>query len=79
MKKRDASKEKLLIDGDGAVWTEDGMFVMDDNEPGGLHDFVNRTCAGEDPDKVLKECELARKQRQEKIELARKTGKRVEL
>ena len=79
MKKSDAGKRKLFIDGDGAVWTEDGMFVMDDNEPGSLHDFVTRTCAGEDPDKALKACEQARMLRQEKIALARKTGKRVEL
>ena len=79
MKKGNKNNRRLFIDGNGAVWTEDGMFVMDDNEPGSLHDFVNRTCAGEDPDKALKACELARKRRQERIELARKTGKRVEL
>ena len=74
-----SNKSKQLIDGDGNIWTEDGQYVMDDNEPGGLMDFVNRTCAGEDPEKVQKECVLAWKKRQEKIELAKKTGKRVEL
>ena len=73
------NKGKLFIDGNGDIWTEDGQFVMDDDEPGDMMDFVNRTCAGEDPEKVRKECELAQKRRQEKIELARKTGKRVEL
>ena len=73
------SKSKRFIDGDGNIWTEDGQYVIDDNEPGGLMDFVNRTSAGEDPDKVQKECELAQKRRQEKMELARKTGKRIEL
>lgn len=76
---RENRKSKRFIDGEGNIWTEDGLIIEDENEPGSMMDFINRTSNGEDPEKAAKECELARKRKQEKIELAKKSGKRVEL
>ena len=47
--------KKTHKDENGDTWTEDGCYVEEEAPKGGLMDFVNRTCAGEDPEKVLKE------------------------
>ena len=46
---------KTHKDAFGDTWTEDGRYVEEEAPKGGLMDFVNRTCAGEDPEKILKE------------------------
>ena len=47
--------KKTHKDEHGDTWTEDGHYVEEEAPKGGLMDFVNRTCAGEDPQKILKE------------------------
>lgn len=57
MKDTKSDIKKTHKDENGDIWTEDGRYVEEEAPKGGLMDFVNRTCAGEDPEKVLKEIE----------------------
>ena len=55
MKNTKNDTQKTHKDKNGDTWTEDGLYVEEEAPKGGLMDFVNRTCAGEDPQKILKE------------------------